>query len=491
MNCSGELSVVVNMQSVDVSADRVFNEMFNAAGEVRSPYAQVADWLAGQSKFDLKRKQQEAESIFRRLGITFSVYGSENALERLIPFDLVPRIISAAEWRFLERGIEQRVRALNAFLYDMYHRQEIIRAGRIPADLVLRNEAYVPEMIGHAPPLNVYSHIVGIDIVRVGENDFYVLEDNLRTPSGVSYMLENRETMMHLFPELFASHRVAPVSQYPGLLRQTLQAVAPETCDGDPKVAVMTPGVYNSAFFEHSFLADQMGLELVEGQDLYVEDGYLYMRTTRGRERVDVLYRRIDDHFLDPLTFRPDSALGVAGLMDLYRAGRVTLVNAPGTGIADDKAVYAYVPEIIQFYTGQKPILQNVPTWRCGLADELGYVMTHLPELVVKEVHGSGGYGMLVGPTASRKELSTFRDKLLARPGNYIAQPTLALSTVPIFTKSGLAPRHVDLRPYVLVSPEGVTITPGGLTRVALRKGSLVVNSSQGGGTKDTWVLEE
>jgi uncharacterized circularly permuted ATP-grasp superfamily protein len=480
----------VNVQGIEATAKSAFNEMLGANGEVRAPYRLVAEWLAGQSKFNLKRKQQDAESLFRRLGITFSVYGTENALERLIPFDLVPRIISASEWRLLERGIEQRVRALNAFLYDIYHRQEIIRAGRIPADLVLRNEAYLPEMIGHDPPLNVYCHIIGVDIVRVSESEFYVLEDNLRTPSGVSYMLENRETMMHLFPELFASHRVAPIAQYPEILRQTLQAVAPPACDGDPKIAVMTPGIYNSAFFEHSFLADQMGLELVEGQDLFIEDGYLYMRTTRGRERVDVLYRRIDDGFLDPLSFRPDSALGVAGLMDLYRAGRVTLVNAPGGGIADDKAVYAYVPDIIQFYTGQRPILQNVPTWRCAIPEELSHVMAHLSEMVVKEVHGSGGYGMLVGPTSTRREVEAFREKIRARPDNYIAQPTLALSTVPAFTQSGVAPRHVDLRPYVLVS-DRVRLVPGGLTRVALKRGSLVVNSSQGGGTKDTWVLQD
>jgi len=479
----------VNVQG-EISPAETFNEMLDARGGVRPSYALVAEWLAGQSKAGLKRKQQEAEILFRRLGITFSVYGGEDALERLIPFDLVPRIISAAEWRQLERGIEQRVRALNAFIYDIYHRQEIIRAGRVPADLVLGNEAYLPEMIGHNPPLSVYSHIIGVDIARVSENEFYVLEDNLRTPSGVSYMLENRETMMHLFPELFENHRVAPIGQYPELLLRTLQAVAPPACDGDPKVAVLTPGIYNSAFFEHSFLADQMGVELVEGQDLFVEDGYLYMRTTQGRERLDVVYRRIDDTYLDPLTFHPDSTLGVAGLMDLYRAGRVTIVNAPGGGIADDKAVYTYVPEIIQFYTGQRPILQNVPTWRCAIPSELSHVLAHLDELVVKEVHGSGGYGMLVGPTASRREIEAFRDKLKARPANYIAQPTLALSACPSVTQAGIAPRHVDLRPYVLIG-DRVRIVPGGLTRVALKKGSLVVNSSQGGGTKDTWVLQD
>ncbi len=480
----------MDVQDSQVAATEAFNEMLDAQGAVRPAYSLLAEWLEDQSKPSLKRKQQEADALFRRLGITFSVYGSENALERLIPFDLMPRIISAAEWRLLERGIEQRVRALNAFLYDIYHRQEIIRAGRIPADLVMANDAYLPEMIGHSPALNIYAHIIGVDIVRVSEGEFYVLEDNLRTPSGVSYMLENRETMMHLFPELFARHRIAPVAQYPELLLRTLQAVAPPACDGDPKVAVLTPGIYNSAFFEHSFLADQMGVELVEGRDLFVEDGYLYMRTTQGRERLDVIYRRLDDDFLDPLTFRSDSTLGVPGLMDLYRAGRVTIVNAPGGGIADDKAVYAYVPEIIQFYTGQRPILKNVPTWRCAIKEEFEYVLAHLPELVVKEVHGSGGYGMLVGPTASRREIETFRAKLRARPKNYIAQPTLAISTCPAVTHTGIAPRHVDLRPYVLVG-DRVRLVPGGLTRVALKKGSLVVNSSQGGGTKDTWVLQD
>ena len=472
------------------SAARPFDEMSGCDGTVRPPYARLHEWIARQPRELLKRKQQEAETIFRRLGITFSVYGSDDALERLIPFDLVPRIVSASEWRLLERGIEQRVRALNAFIYDIYHRQEIIRAGRIPAELVYRNAAFQPAMIGFDPPLSVYSHIIGVDIVRVAENEFYVLEDNLRTPSGVSYMLENREAMMHLFPDLFASHRIAPVSDYPALLRQTLAAVAPAACSGEPTIVVMTPGIFNSAFFEHSFLADQMGVELVEGQDLFVDDGHLYMRTTRGRARVDVIYRRIDDDFLDPLTFRPDSTLGVPGLIDLYRAGRVTIVNAPGTGIADDKAIYAYVPEIIRFYTGQRPILQNVPTYRCGISDERAHVLAHLGELVVKEVHGSGGYGMLIGPSASRKELAAFRRKIEERPDNYIAQPTLALSTCPAFTASGLAPRHVDLRPFVLVS-DRVRLVPGGLTRVALKKGSLVVNSSQGGGTKDTWVLRD
>ncbi len=467
-----------------------FDEMILPDGTNRPPYAEVARWLESQTRPMIQRKQQEAASIFRRLGITFAVYGREEANERLIPFDLIPRIISASEWRFLERGIEQRVRALNAFLHDIYHRQEIVRAGRVPESLINDNEAFLPEMVGFDPPHGVYSHIIGTDIVRTGENQFFVLEDNLRTPSGVSYMIENREAMMHLFPDLFSKHRVRPVERYPEMLRQTLESVAPSGCDGDPVIAVLTPGIFNSAYFEHAFLADQMGVELVQGSDLFVENGALYMRTIRGKNRVDVIYRRVDDAYLDPLAFDPTSMLGVPGLFDLYRAGRVTIVNAPGTGIADDKAIYAYVPEIIEFYTGEKPILNNVPTWRCGVAEELAYVLDHLPELVVKEVHGSGGYGMLVGPAASKKELADFAARLKARPSNYIAQPTLALSTCPAATVTGFAPRHVDLRPYVLVG-DRVRITPGGLTRVALKKGSLVVNSSQGGGTKDTWVLED
>ena len=467
-----------------------FDEMIRPDGSIRPAYQKLSEWLGQQSRGLMAKKQEEAEAIFRRLGITFAVYGDSASNERLIPFDLIPRIISAKEWRFLERGIEQRVRALNAFLYDIYHRQEIIRAGRIPAELITRNEAFLPEMIGFDPPRKIYSHIIGTDIVRTGENEFFVLEDNLRTPSGVSYMLEDREAMMHLFPELFAAHRVAPVERYPELLRQTLESVAPAGCTGDPTIAVLTPGIYNSAFFEHSFLADQMGVELVQGSDLFVEDSALYMRTITGKEKIDVLYRRVDDAYLDPLTFRPDSSLGVPGLFDLYRAGRVTIVNAPGTGIADDKAVYAYVPDIIEFYTGQKPILQNVPTWRCAVKEECAHVLANLETLVVKEVHGSGGYGMLIGPHATKAERVAFAKKIAAKPSNYIAQPTLSLSTCPSNVGKGSSPRHVDLRPFVLVG-DRVRITPGGLTRVALKKGSLVVNSSQGGGTKDTWVLED
>jgi len=468
----------------------IFDEMQGEGGAVRDPYGRIEQWLRTLGKKDVTHALKEAEAMFRRQGITFAVYGESEASERLIPFDIIPRVFAAAEWRKLSAGIEQRVRALNAFIHDLYHRQEILRAGRIPQEIIIQNDAFVPEMIGVNPARGIYAHIIGIDIVRVSENEFYVLEDNCRTPSGVSYMLEDREAMMYLFPDLFARHRVAPVENYPAMLRKTLESVAPPACKGEPTVVILTPGIHNSAFFEHAFLADEMGVELCEGGDLFVSDGYLYMRTTQEPKRVDVVYRRIDDAFLDPLAFRPDSAIGVPGIIDLYRAGRVTLVNAPGTGIADDKAIYTYIPEVIEFYTGEKPLLKNVPTWRCADPGDLAYVLDHLPELVVKEVHGSGGYGMLVGPTSSRKEIEAFRAKLKARPRNYIAQPTLALSAVPTFTSSGVAPRHVDLRPFVL-SGDQVRITPGGLTRVALKKGSLVVNSSQGGGTKDTWVLED
>ena len=468
-----------------------FDEMLLPDGSVRAPYSEFCEWYGAQDASRLRTKARDAENFFRRTGITFAVYGDEEASERLIPFDIVPRIISGREWARLSRGIEQRVRAINAFLHDIYHRQEILRAGRIPVALIAKNEAFLPQMIGMDPPGGIYTHIIGVDIVRTGPDQFYVLEDNARTPSGVSYMLENRETMLHMFPELFRKVRVREVSDYPRKLRRSLAASAPRACNGPPEIAVLTPGIHNSAYFEHSFLADQMGAELVEGHDLRVVDGRVAMRTTQGYRAIDVLYRRVDDDFLDPLTFRPDSALGVPGIMDVYRAGGITIANAPGTGISDDKAIYSYMPEIVEFYTGEKAILENVPTWRCSEADSLAYVMEHLHELVVKEVHGSGGYGMLVGPAASRKEIAAFRQKLKARPGNYIAQPTLSLSTVPIMTRQGLAPRHVDLRPFVLVSPNGIDITPGGLTRVALKKGSLVVNSSQGGGTKDSWVLDE
>ena len=469
----------------------IFDEMWGSEAQLRPPYRDLNSWLEAEDPRHLRAKQREAEELFRLTGITFNVYGQSEAEERLIPFDIIPRIISGHEWQKLSRGIEQRVRAINAFLYDIYHGQEIIKAGRLPKEMIAKNEAFLPQMIGVSPPGGVYTHIVGIDLVRTGDDQFYVLEDNARTPSGVSYMLENRETMLQMFPELFSRNRVQPVQNYPTDLRRSLAACAPDSTDGKPVVAVLTPGIYNSAYFEHAFLADQMGAELVEGHDLRIVDGHVAMRTTEGYRRIDVLYRRVDDDFLDPLNFNPESALGVPGIMDVYRAGRITIANAPGTGIADDKAVYSYMPEIVEFYTGERALLENVPTWRCSEPDALAYVLDNLAELVVKEVHGSGGYGMLIGPTSTKKELAEFRRKLTARPGNYIAQPTLSLSTVPIFSRAGLSPRHVDLRPFVLMSPAGIKITPGGLTRVALKKGSLVVNSSQGGGTKDTWVLED
>ena len=473
-----------------------FDEMLGNADQedkavMREPYADYGRWFEGEDPARIHQKAAQAEAFFRKTAITFNVYGSQDADERLIPFDVVPRIISAREWRKLSRGIEQRVRALNAFLHDIYHRQEILRAGRVPFELIANNVAFLPQMVGVDPPGGIYTHIVGTDIVRTGPDDFFVLEDNARTPSGVSYMLENRETMLHMFPELFSKISVREVSSYPAVLNRSLSACAPPACSGKPVVAVLTPGIHNSAYFEHAFLADQMGAELVEGHDLRIADGRIAMRTTRGYKAIDVLYRRVDDDYLDPLNFNPESMLGVPGIFDVYRAGGITIANAPGTGIADDKALYSYMPDIIEFYTGEKPLLNNVPTWRCSEPEQLQYVLDNLAELVVKEVHGSGGYGMLVGPAASRKEIKAFSEKLKARPSNYIAQPTLALSTVPIFTKKGLSPRHVDLRPFVLMSPDRIEITPGGLTRVAMTKGSLVVNSSQGGGTKDTWVLEE
>lgn len=473
-----------------MSDDSIFDEMLGHDQKVRGPYQQFDQWFKDEDPKRLRAKQREAEELFRLTGITFNVYGRAEAEERLIPFDIIPRIISGSEWARLSRGIEQRVRAINAFLHDIYHGQEIVKAGRIPLEMIAKNSAFEPSMIGLRPPGDIYTHIVGIDLVRTGPDQFYVLEDNARTPSGVSYMLENRETMLQMFPELFSQNRVQPVQQYPAQLLRSLKASAPTELDRKPTVAVLTPGIYNSAYFEHAFLADEMGVELVEGHDLRVVDGHVAMRTTEGYKPIDVLYRRVDDEYLDPLNFNPESQLGVPGIMDVYRAGQITIANAPGTGIADDKAIYSYMPEIVEFYTGERPLLENVPTWRCAEPDSLAYVLDNLEELVVKEVHGSGGYGMLIGPTATKREIAAFRKKLMSRPGNYIAQPTLSLSTVPIFARSGLAPRHVDLRPFVLVSPDGVQITPGGLTRVALKKGSLVVNSSQGGGTKDTWVLE-
>jgi uncharacterized circularly permuted ATP-grasp superfamily protein len=472
------------------ASGRAFDEM-GVGSAYRQPYAQLGPWLEKQPPALLEARSAQAELFFRRIGITFAVYGEEAATERLIPFDIVPRVIAAQEWSRLEKGLVQRVNALNAFLRDVYGRRDILRAGIVPEDLVLQNDHFCPEMDGFSVPHGVHVHIAGIDIVRVDADDFYVLEDNARTPSGVSYMLENREVMTRLFPELFAAHKIAPVDNYPNQLLSCLMSVAPARASREPTVAVLTPGQYNSAYYEHSFLADRLGVELVEGSDLFVREDVLYMRTTQGPKRVDVLYRRVDDAFLDPLTFRKDSALGVAGLFDAYKAGNLTLANAIGNGVADDKAIYSYMPDIIRFYTGEAPILQNVPTWRCREPDALAYVLDHLHDLVVKEVNGSGGYGMLVGPHATKEQIGLFRAKLKADPDGFIAQPTLALSTCPTFVDLGIAPRHVDLRPFILSGAKEVSIVPGGLTRVALKEGSLVVNSSQGGGTKDTWVLGE
>jgi uncharacterized circularly permuted ATP-grasp superfamily protein len=466
-----------------------FDEMYDQFGEVRDHYASFAVWLKAQPKHRLDQKRAEADALFHRLGITFAVYGEEQGAERLIPFDSVPRILPAAEWRDLEAGLKQRARALNAFIGDIYGAQDILAAGKIPSEAVLCNSQYRPEMQGILVPGNTYAHIAGIDIVRAGAGELYVLEDNLRVPSGVSYMMENRRMMMRLFPELFAMQSIAPVEHYAEVLSANLRDVAPPGV-AEPVVVVLTPGRFNSAFFEHAYLAQQMGVELVEGQDLFVRDDYVYMRTTAGARRVDVIYRRIDDDFLDPLAFRSDSGLGVAGLLTAYRAGRVNIANAIGTGIADDKSIYPYVPEMVRFYLGENPILRNVETWTLSDPKQREHVLANLAQLVVKEVHGAGGYGMLIGPTASKAELADFRTRIQANPQRYIAQPTLALSSCPTFVESGVAPRHVDLRPFVLTGRE-VQIVPGGLTRVALREGSLVVNSSQGGGTKDTWVLQE
>jgi uncharacterized circularly permuted ATP-grasp superfamily protein len=465
-----------------------FDEMRDGAGRVRSHYRGFERWLAGMPAGRIAEKRAEADLLFRRVGITFAVYGEEAGAERLIPFDIVPRIITADEWRLLFRGLRQRVTALNAFIADIYHDQEILKAGRIPPEQVLCNTQYRPEMQGIEVPGDIYAHIAGIDVIRAGEGEFMVLEDNLRVPSGVSYMLEDRKVMMRLFPELFASYAVEPVEHYPDILLDNLRSVAPPGVS-DPTVVLLTPGAANSAYFEHAFLAQQMGIELVEGQDLVVRDGYVFMRTTQGPQRVHVIYRRIDDDYLDPLAFRPDSMLGVPGLLAAYRAGNVSVANAIGTGVADDKSIYPYVPDMIRFYLGEEPVIANVQTFMLRREEDRAYALAHLDELVVKEVHGAGGYGMLIGPKATREELAQFRALIEAHPERYIAQPTLALSTCPTFVDEGLAPRHIDLRPFVL-SGKDVRIVPGGLTRVALRQGSLVVNSSQGGGTKDTWVLE-
>jgi uncharacterized circularly permuted ATP-grasp superfamily protein len=468
---------------------RAFDEMNDPAG-VRPAYAGIASWIERHGLEALGAKREEAEALFRRVGITFAVYGEGGDPERLIPFDVIPRILARSEWDRLAKGLTQRVKALNAFIGDVYAGQEIVKAGRVPGALIADNEAFCAPMVGLRPPAGIYAHISGIDLVRTGPDDFWVLEDNCRTPSGVSYMLENREAMLRLFPGLCADHRLAPVGHYPEELLETLKDAAPPNCKGAPRVAVLTPGHFNSAYYEHCFLADEMGVEVVEGADLFVEDDVVFMRTTAGPRRVDVLYRRVDDDYLDPKVFKPESMLGVPGIFGAYRAGNITLANAPGAGIADDKAIYPFVPDMIRFYLGEEPLLQNVPTYLCERDEDRAYVLDHIGELVVKLARGSGGYGMLVGPHSTKAQQEEFAARIRARPHDYIAQPTLALSTVPTLAEKGIAPRHVDLRPYVLMGKE-VRIVPGGLTRVALREGSLVVNSSQGGGTKDTWVVDD
>jgi uncharacterized circularly permuted ATP-grasp superfamily protein len=469
----------------------MYNEMLNMRGQkVRNLYKNLDNWLSDQNINSLMSQSIKAEELFRKVGITFNVYGEDEAEERLIPFDLMPRIIDSKEWGFIEKGITQRLIALNMFLEDIYSKQNIVKENIIPSKLINNNAAFLPEMCDFKPPGGIYTHISGIDLVRTSEKNFFVLEDNLRVPSGASYMIENRSTMMHMFPELFTIYNVKPVFDYPDLLLKSLIKTS-KSSTRKPNVAVLTPGVFNSAYYEHTFLADEMGVNLLEWRDLLIEDNKVVIRTTQGIEQVDILYRRIDDTYLDPLSFNPDSRIGSPGLFDVYRAGNVMIANAPGTGIADDKAVYSYIPEIIKFYLNEEPILKNVKTWRCSEEKSLKYVIENLSKLVVKEVHGSGGYGMLIGPTSSKKEIENFKQKLISKPTNYIAQPTLSLSSVPILTKKGLAPRHVDLRPFALMSPNDIKITNGGLSRVALKENSLLVNSSQGGGTKDTWIVDQ
>jgi uncharacterized circularly permuted ATP-grasp superfamily protein len=465
----------------------MWNEM-GSSDAPRPEYREVARWIAEQGTEALLARRAEAEVLFRKVGITFAVYGEGGDPERLIPFDIIPRVFSAAEWDLIERGSIQRARALNAFLLDIYNGAEIVKAGIIPADMIFKNAAFAPIMQGVRPPGGVFSHVIGVDLVRTSQDELMVLEDNCRTPSGVSYVLENREVMSRLFPDLFADGLIRPVDHYGDMLAQAMAEVAPPLCDGPPSLAILTPGHFNSAYYEHSFLADQMGVNLVEGQDLFVEKGRVWMRTIAGPERVDVIYRRIDDEFLDPKAFNPNSMLGVAGIMDVYKNGGVTIVNAPGAGVADDKSVYLHVPDMIEFYLGENAILPNVPTWKCAEPDQCAHVLKNLGDLVAKEVHGSGGYGMLVGPRSTDAEIAAYAERIKANPAGFIAQPTLDLSTSPTLTDKGIAGRHVDLRPYVITGKTSQLI-PGGLTRVALREGSLVVNSSQGGGVKDTWVL--
>ena len=467
-----------------------WDEMFSARGRVREFYAPLAAALSTLSSSEVERRQRAADLSFQARGITFAVNQGPEGVEKIMPFDLVPRIITADEWRKIERGLEQRVRALNLFLYDIYHEGTILRSGLIPSDLVLGSSGYRREVRGMDVPLGVYTHVVGSDLVRDDSGEFYVLEDNLRTPSGVSYVVENRRVLKRVWSSIFHGYDVRPVEGYAQDLLDVLRAVAPRDAEEEPTVVLLSPGVYNSAYFEHAFLAKGMGIQMVEGPDLFVDDGFVYMRTTRGPQRVDVIYRRVDDDFLDPLAFRSDSMLGVPGLLASYRMGRVNLANAVGAGVADDKAIYAYVPSIIHYYLGEDPILPTIKTYLASEPDGLSYILEHIGELVVKAVNESGGYGMLIGPHSTEAQREEFRQRVRANPRNYIAQPTLALSRHPCWVDDHFEGRHVDLRPFVLFGRE-VTVTPGGLTRVAMRRGSLVVNSSQGGGGKDTWVLAD
>ncbi len=464
-----------------------YDELFTPAGAPREGARLLVNRIESMPEGELLRRQAAAEQALYDLGVTFTVYGHEDGTEKIFPFDLIPRVVHAHDWDCIERGLTQRITALNLFINDIYNEQHILKDGVVPRELVESAADFCPACMGLTPPKGVWCHITGSDLVRDADGEFYVLEDNLRCPSGVSYVLANRFLMKRTFPEVFRESHVRPVDDYPVRLLDMLHAVAPAGVDS-PKVALLTPGAYNSAYFEHSFLAQQTGVELVEGRDLVVTDGKVRMRTTHGLQQVDVIYRRVNDDFLDPRVFRKDSLLGVPGIMDVYRNGGVTLANAPGTGVADDKAVYAYAPEIIKYYMDEEPIIKNVPTYLCWRDKDLTYVLDNLETLVVKAANESGGYGMLVGPAASKAERAAFAERIKAEPRNYIAQPTLSLSRAPVISEGRFEGRHVDLRPYILYG-DSVYVAPGGLTRVALRKGSLVVNSSQGGGSKDTWVL--
>jgi len=475
------------MQFTAYDTDGFFDEMFEADGHPRAGSALLVQRIHSLPQGELLQRQRAAEQALLHMGITFNVYGDEAGTERIFPFDVIPRIVEAADWALIERGLKQRIQALNLFIDDVYQAQHIINDGIVPAFLVNSAKCFLRPCVGLRPPRGIWCHITGTDLVRDRHGQIYVLEDNLRCPSGVSYVLENRQVLKRTFPQVFEASRVRPVDDYPSRLLEMLQYLAPDSVTS-PTVAVLTPGLYNSAYFEHAFLAQQMGVELVEGRDLVVADGFVFMRTTKGLQRVDVIYRRLDDDFLDPLTFRSDSLLGVPGLFEVYQAGRVALANAPGTGVADDKVIYAYVPKIIRYYLGEDSILPNVPTYVCWDDTERRHILANLNKLVVKAANESGGYGMLIGPHASAAERAVFAERIQAAPRNYIAQPTLALSRAPVIVEEHFEGRHVDLRPYILYGQE-IYVLPGGLTRVALRKGSLVVNSSQGGGSKDTWVL--